>query len=126
MEEVTAAALGFDEDELEGWIGDADGESGEAAAGADVGDAGGRALGQEAGVAEGGEEGERFAEEPVGDGGGFGDGGEASAVVPFAEQGVVAGEALALGGIERKSEAIGLFVECGEQLGGGLFVGGRR
>jgi len=53
----------------------------------------------------------------VADGGGLGDGGEAGAIVPLAEQGVVADEGLTLGVIERESETVGLVIERGEQLG---------
>lgn len=123
LEEVAAASLALDQDELERGLGDAHREPGEAAAGADIGDAGELAHGQEPGCAEGDEEGERFAEEAAGDRGGLGDGGECGAIVPLEEEPMVPDEGLALGVVESDSEPGGLIGECGQQLAGVVVAG---
>jgi hypothetical protein len=81
FEELAAATLRSDQDELERWFNDAHGKSGEAAARSDVGDAGWLALGEVSRCAQRYKQCERLAEESMGDCGGLGDGGEAGSLV---------------------------------------------
>jgi len=127
FEEFAATALSLDQGDVERGVRDGDRDAREAAAGADIGDVRGLALGGQVCCTEGDEQGERFAEEAPGDGGGFGDRGETGSFVPIEEQLVVAGKGVELLVGEREVEPEGLFGECGQQLAGvrgGSGIGG--